>query len=34
VTDVDFNKELGVPEGEKRESLVFFFDPPWGGVDY
>ena len=30
-------EELRLPKleaGERYEDLVFFFDPPWGGVDY
>jgi hypothetical protein len=37
ITDVNFKHELSLPQhepGERYDELVFFFDPPWGGIDY
>jgi hypothetical protein len=37
ISKVDFIEELELPKssiGQKFKQLVFFFDPPWGGVDY
>lgn len=37
ISKVDFIEELELPKpsiGQKFKELVFFFDPPWGGVDY
>ncbi len=37
ISEVDFIEELELPQpsiGQKFKQLVFFFDPPWGGVDY
>ena len=37
ISEVDFIDELDMAKpsiGQKIKELVFFFDPPWGGVDY
>ncbi len=32
ISDVDCGQKLGV--AGRDESVVFFFDPPWGGMNY
>lgn len=34
ISDADVCSALGLEKGKRDNRVVFFFDPPWGGLDY
>lgn len=34
IADAGIQQVLSLPQGRLNRNVVFFFDPPWGGLDY
>ena len=34
IIDANLPQILSIPDGKLDKRVVFFFDPPWGGLDY